>query len=229
MQVRFEKVFTAGILLLCAGLVAGCMSSARPPREDLDKISGHHYRWAQEQYNRGRYLEALESINKAIELVPDDYTHYYMRAHIYLAAGQHAECIVDLERVIEMNPFFTDARNTMGVAFAAAGDTEQAFTAFDLALEDHKYAYKQKIYYNRGNIYFDGHQFERAIEEYRLALTADPDYARAHFKLGRALQEIGRGAEAEQEFDEVLRLVPPRSELAREVEMILRAADPSAS
>lgn len=217
----------SGVLILSAGLIAACMSPARPPRKNLEEDAGHHYRWAQEQYNRGRYLEALESINKAIKLVPDDYTNYYMRAHIYLAAGEPEESIADLDQVLEINPYFTDARNTIGVVYATLGRTEDALAAFEKALSDPKYLYKQKIYYNRGDLYYDQGDFERAMEEYRRALAVEPDYARAHFKLGKALQQIGRAEDAKREFDEVLRLAPPRSELAREVEMLLNPGAPS--
>ena len=86
---------------------------------------------------------------------------------------------------------------------------------------------KHKVYKNRGDLYFDMSDFEGSIEEYRQALVVEPDYPRAHFRLGQALQELGRSADARHEFDEVLRLVPPRSELAREVQMLLRAAQSS--
>ncbi|MFQ5720652.1 MAG: tetratricopeptide repeat protein [Acidobacteriota bacterium] len=223
MKQILRTVLPAGLILL-AVLAAGCGAPSRPPRKQPAQDAGFHYRWAQEQYNRGRYMEALESIDKAIDIEPDDYTNYYMRAHIYLAAGETEKSIADLARVLEINPYFTDARNTMGVAYATLGDTASALAAFDAALDDPKYPFKQKVYYNRGDLYFNQEDFPKAIEEFRRALTVEPDYARAHFKLGKALQATGRAEEANREFDEVLRLVPPRSELAREVHLLRQSA-----
>jgi tetratricopeptide (TPR) repeat protein len=47
---------------------------------------------------------------------------------------------------------------------------------------------------------------DEAIQHYERAIQLDPDYANAHFNLGLALAGQGRAAEAEQHFEQALKL-----------------------
>ena len=203
-------------------LATGCASSGRTPeRKGLENDPAYHLRWAIEQYQRGRYKEALESADRAIALKPDGYDLYNMRGLIYHAAGQPEQALADFHKALEVNPYCTDAHNNLGVVLADTGRREEALAEFAIVLRDPKYQFREKAHLNIGDVRAADGKLEEAVQEYRQAIIIKPDYVRAHYKLGLALQSLGRADEARHSFDEVLRLAPQSNE-AREVKGILQ-------
>jgi WD40 repeat protein/Tfp pilus assembly protein PilF/predicted Ser/Thr protein kinase len=58
--------------------------------------------------------EAADRFSKAIELAPDDYDLYWLRAEVYSRLGQVEKGEADLKRVIQLNPFHYQAFNQLG-------------------------------------------------------------------------------------------------------------------
>lgn len=54
----------------------------------------------------GRFDEAIISINKGMELAPDQPANIYNRACIYCLKGDKANALADLQKAISMNPSF---------------------------------------------------------------------------------------------------------------------------
>ena len=54
----------------------------------------------------GRFDEAIISINKGMELAPDEPANIYNRACIYCLKGDKANALVDLQKAISINPSF---------------------------------------------------------------------------------------------------------------------------
>ena len=54
----------------------------------------------------GKYDEAILSINKGIELAPDQSVNFYNRACIYSIKGDKTNALIDLQKAISMNPAF---------------------------------------------------------------------------------------------------------------------------
>jgi tetratricopeptide (TPR) repeat protein len=52
----------------------------------------------------GKLNEALTTVNKAIELSPNDANAVYNRACIYSLSGDKKKAISDLKKAIELNP-----------------------------------------------------------------------------------------------------------------------------
>ncbi|QNI89924.1 TPR repeat family protein [Synechococcus sp. ROS8604] len=56
----------------------------------------------------GNYKEALNDINKAIRLDPNDYTSYHIRRGIiHIDSGNYKEALNDLNEAIRINPSFS--------------------------------------------------------------------------------------------------------------------------
>lgn len=52
----------------------------------------------------GRFDQALISVNKGIELAPNNFVGIYNRACIYALKGDKAQALVDLQKALQMNP-----------------------------------------------------------------------------------------------------------------------------
>jgi tetratricopeptide (TPR) repeat protein len=56
----------------------------------------------------GRFDEAIASINKGMELAPDEPVNIYNRACIYCIKGDKTNALTDLQKAISMNPAFKE-------------------------------------------------------------------------------------------------------------------------
>ena len=216
------------VAVLMLPAVAGCTAAGRDSgAKGREQDPAYHMQWALERLNRGQYKEALESIDRALKLKPDGYELHNLRGLILYTAGEPENALEEYERTLELNGYFTDAHNNAGAALAALGRTDEALAEFELVLKDPRYQAREKVYVNMADVHASESRWEEAVADYRRALIIKPDYVGAHFKMGKALLELGRPGEARAAFDEVVRL-RPHSDEAREVKQLL-ASSPASS
>ena len=223
---RLGRWLRVAVLLLPA--VAGCTASSHDSgAKGREQDPAYHMQWALERLNRGQYKEALESIDRALALKPDGYELHNLRGLILYTAGEPANALDEYRRTLEINAYFTDAHNNAGAALAALGRHDEALAEFKLVLKDPRYPAREKVFVNMADVHATQGRWEEAVADYRRALVIKADYVSAHFKMGKALLELGRPGEARQAFDEVVRL-RPHSDEAREVKQLL-ASSPASS
>jgi Tfp pilus assembly protein PilF len=222
----WKTIATTLMLLIVAmgALACGGGSSTRRSADEMEDDPMNHYRWAREQHLRGYYQEALESIDKAIELDPSAYLFYNERGLIHLNAGQPEKALVDFQMVAELNPLYTDVHNNMGATLARLGRTDEARAEFERVIKDPLYPNRELAYANLGDMLYKAGDYEGAIQELRRAVAIEKKYQRAHYTLGLCYQALGRMDDARDSFEEVVR-IDPYSERAREVQQILSDLD----
>lgn len=94
--------------------------------------------------------KAIEYLNKAITLQPDNDAAYNMRGNIYGALGQQQKAIEDFSKAIQLNPTNADYFNNRGSIYNKLGQYQQAIKDFDEAiLFDSNVA---AFYNNRGGV-----------------------------------------------------------------------------
>ncbi len=154
----------------------------------------------------GRYDQAIEELQCALDLNPG-----YIEAHNNLAiayehTGRTEEAIAELGNALRLNPPYVEAHCNLGNIYAGQG-------MFEEGIEELKEALRIKPGYAPahnalGNIFAEQGKEQKAIEEFREAIRIDPGYAPAHNNLGNAYAGQGKYDEALREFEEALRLVP---------------------
>jgi len=70
-----------------------------------------------------------------------------------------------------------------------------------------------RTHYAAGRLHESQNQLERAVEQYRAAVTLDPKYVDAYNGLGVCLTRLGRYREAEEQFVKAIELAPDRAHL----------------
>jgi tetratricopeptide (TPR) repeat protein len=80
--------------------VALCISARGESQEDAAALSERYYQQAVQLLNGGRYQEALESLDKAIELNPEP-VFFCNRGAVLLRLGQGREALTSMERCLE--------------------------------------------------------------------------------------------------------------------------------
>ena len=107
------------------------------------------------------------------------------------------------------NPKDADARLQIGTIYARNGIEEVALKEFEAILaHDPKHA---SAHNNRGNLFFARGDYDRALDSYRTAESADPADGGIRMNAALAYYRLGKLAEARAKFTEATGL---RAELA---------------
>ncbi|NIT03574.1 tetratricopeptide repeat protein [Candidatus Saccharibacteria bacterium] len=72
-----------------------------------------------------------------------------------------------------------------------------------------------------GGLYYQLGEYEQAVDQFRAAVNLKPNYANAHYNLGRAYKELGKNDLAIQELESALQLTTPEAEGYQEAKQIL--------
>jgi CRP-like cAMP-binding protein len=129
----------------------------------------------------GRYTEALNYLNEAVNLRPASADAYYELGSVYRQVDQHERAISALEEAIRLRPDFVDAYNQLGIAYYDQGQYEEALTVFQATtqLEPHN----PHHFYNLGYVHKVLRNYEAAADAFRMALRLKPDYTEAGTQL----------------------------------------------
>lgn len=97
-----------------------------------------------------------------------------------------AEAAASYTKAMELNPAQAGYSNNLGLALLQAGQREEGMAMLEKAAASDP-ANAGKYYFNVGAILTNSGDVDGAIEAFRKATTAQPDYAAAHYQLGMSL------------------------------------------
>ena len=140
---------TLGCLLLLAGAVQQAQAQpqdckdamqARSPQAQVDlftrclnsgQVSGDSKATTLKQravayMHLGRHQRAVDDIDQALRLKPDDADNYYLRGVSYRALGKLEQAIADSSRAIGLDSNFAAAYANRAYAYKELGNTNQA-------------------------------------------------------------------------------------------------------
>ncbi len=157
-------------------------------------------------YALKRGAEALECLDKARSLAPDDLNILHQHANVLLSLDRAAAALGEFETMLaqipQHLPQHVEARINCGLARAAAGAPEQALADFDAALAlapGHPGAS-----YNRGVALIKLGRYEDAVAANDAVLAVEPGHLTAWLNRGKALAQLNRYDEALTSYGEVL-------------------------
>lgn len=132
-------------------------------------------------------------------------------ARVHLRQGDRAALLADLAMLAENDADDLDVRRTLADQHLARGDFEQAAHWATECLYIN--VYDAPIHVTLADARAGLKDFDKAIEEYRVALTLEPKKpADIRVKLAKALNESGQADEAKAELDAVLKDDPGHPE-----------------
>ena len=93
-------------------------------------------------FERGDAAGALEALDRAVQLRPDDGVHRYRRGRVFSAAGDRARARSDFERALQARPlppapFVAGSYYELGAIFEASADRARAVAMYDAAARAH--------------------------------------------------------------------------------------------
>ena len=154
----------------------------------------------------GRWAEAIEDYDRALQLDPRDARAYADRGLAKSELGRWAEAIQDLDRALQLDPRDAYACTNRGVSKARMGRYAEAIEDYDRALElDPRHVL---AYVNRGTSKAELGRRAEAIEDFDLALQLDPRHALAYASRGLTKASLGQHSAALQDLDRALEHAP---------------------
>ncbi|OZH55087.1 hypothetical protein AFK68_06810, partial [Hydrocoleum sp. CS-953] len=167
-------------------------------------------KWPEVYYNLGNikhqygdWKGAINCYETAIILKPN-YLKAYFGLGIVFELQKNYQLAVDIYRkLIQLKPYFVEAYNNLGGVLAEMNRRSEAIEVYQkgLAIKSDS----ADLYNNLGFTILKENPIE-AIAAYYRAIELDPNFIKAHYNLGKALQIIGEHEWAVKYFQEVIRL-----------------------
>jgi tetratricopeptide (TPR) repeat protein len=154
----------------------------------------------------GQRSIALEEIDRAVELYPENPESYLQRAVIYKDAGNYFKAIDDYSKALKFAP------DMPGVRYDFA-QTLRRLKMYRPAIEEYEKAIaldpvRVEAYNNLGITYTELGDLGKAIECFEKALEIDDSYVKGYNNLGAALAERGELDRAIEVFSKAIRIAP---------------------
>lgn len=207
----------------------------RAIQADPDFIEAHYYLAQIFQYTNW-YSREAEEWGRYIELIQDKETispqveqnlafAYYRLGYAAYQREDYDECILYLQKAVEIDPGMAEAYYWLGRVFYEKDRLADSLFSWQKVLEINpeypraqyffdkvnnsiKYGKEAYSHYEAGYNFYEQELFEQAIYEYRQAVRSNPNYPSAYYWLGRIYYERGNYQEAASNWKEVLRLEP---------------------
>ncbi len=186
----------------------------RPPfTRQLDHRRDQAARQAAIRRLRSRWLapaamdDALRQYEAALEANPDNFDLRRCYARLLLENRDYQAAARQWRYLLSLFPKMPLWHMNLGLVLAAQGDASPARAQFDEAARINP-ALRPSVLCEAGNLLLRQGKTAEAEQQFRRALEADPNFAKAQNALGAALFGQQRTAEAEQMFRRVLETEP---------------------
>lgn len=136
------------LMLNCVLTASFCFAQAQTQTSPTQEQTYEH---AKELFEEGKYEEAIDQLDQAIEQDPNAKKAYVLRGASYDSIGQYDQAIADYTRAIEIDPEFVAAYNNRGSVYITLEQHDKGLPDLNKAVElNPKNA---NSYYNRAMIH----------------------------------------------------------------------------
>jgi tetratricopeptide (TPR) repeat protein len=171
-----------------------------------------------EIYNEGinlfykkKYIEALDTMNAAIEIKDDDFNFYFVRGVCYKYIGELEHAIQDFETSFKLNPEYTKAVFPLLKLYEKLNKMKSVLRCYDILLEKCPTA---ELYLDRATLYgeIEGKENE-SLSDFSSAIQLNPDLIDAYYNRGQIYKQSEEYEKAIQDFDKCLSIENPDADL----------------
>jgi len=162
------------------------------------------YSLAQEANTRGNYSESMTHANRALELDPNFMRAYQTQSSNYAFLGQWELTIEFATKAFELRDRVSELERltiSQGYYISITGELDKATEVLEYMKQTYPRSPAQN---NLGVQYSVSGQYEKALEEFREAITLNPTAAIPYYNLARTFTYLNRFAEAKEILNQAL-------------------------
>lgn len=147
------------------------------------------------------YSEALEYVELALEIDPMYIESLEKKVAIALATNDSKEILKEVEEWIKVSPQQPEYYYILSILHLYREKPQKALDDLDKAVYYQlPEKYMDKIYLNRGKAYTEIAEFDKAEEDFKLAIELNPKYSAVYHSYGMLKYELKRYEEAKDLF-----------------------------
>lgn len=159
------------------------------------------------EYQRlGLRSEAVNDLEQALSLEPQDVVAQFLKAEVYFASGMYPETLKSCDDALKIDPKFVSAKALRTRVFLKQNQYQKALaeanSLFALAPD------AAQSYLLRGAANEGAGKYDSAIKDCTDAISRDPKQAKAFYYRGQAYQESGQLEKSINDFSQALELEP---------------------
>ncbi|MFT3771142.1 MAG: tetratricopeptide repeat protein [Minicystis sp.] len=202
------------------GLVSVTPACVHGPASPGDEQrSTGEYDLAGDAFKNRKLREALDHIQKALKLNPDNADAAYLGATVMLAFcaldDKSPDCRLKeaedyARRALAAAPEHRDAKNALGVILVHEGRYDEAIAILKPLTEDLVYASPESAWGNLGWAYFQRGSTDEALDAFRRAVAVQPLFCVGQYRLGLAYEKKGDLAAAREAFTKAVETDQPQ-------------------
>ena len=155
-------------------------------------------------YNAGKYREAIQVLDTAIDRKVNLADAYQLRGTIYRILNDPKRAADDLSKVIELRPDLPDNYRIRGQAYRDLGVLPRALEDFNKLVQLQPSA---AAYNLRGIAFRDSGNMVKALEDFSRSIALDPTVDN-YLQRGMAYESLGDHKHAIEDFDKVVEMRP---------------------
>lgn len=160
--------------------------------------------------NLGKYSEAIQAFDKAIEINPKYEAAWYLKGAALNKWDMYNEAIQAYNKVIEIDPRNESAWRGIGITLGNLGKYDEAVQAFDRAIDINPG--NAAGWYLKGAALDRQGKYDDAIQAIDKAIEINPQDADAWNLKGMVLDDLGKSIEAIQAYDNSTQINPQNAD-----------------
>lgn len=175
-----------------------------------DKLVETYINTADIYYKENRLWDAIELLQGAIALIPDNVALRHYLGRIYVEDKRYDDAIDALDSVLELAPKNFDANWDLGMVYFELGDYNSAVANFEEVL---KYIEDNElIYYQTALAYEANDEIDKAISNLLKSISVNEKFPLGYKRLGMLFMARGENQDAKEYFEEYLNFDVPQEE-----------------
>lgn len=160
-------------------------------------------------------LDVVETaLKKALELAPEDPVARFHQGLLYYTTNRFSLAEHEFQRVTQLSPKYMKAYDLLGLAQEELEDDVVVIQTYQQAIEltQQQNLKDESAYLHLAKFLWLRNRFEESLPAARRAIELNPKSAEGHYVLGRLLDKLGQGAEAERALKRSIEIDPDYGE-----------------